>query len=114
VIEPKFSIAERFSEGLAAVAIQTENGLKWGYIDTQGNWVMEPIYDEAQSISEGAAAVRVGGKWGYIDRANQWILQPQYRYANPFLAGLAYNALDDQGKTWAYVNKQGKIVWKNE
>lgn len=44
-------VAEEFSEGLAAVKI---NGL-WGYMNTNGELVIEPQYEKAGSFSEGLA-----------------------------------------------------------
>lgn len=38
-IEPQYKSAKSFSEGLAAV----ENGGKWGFIDTKGEWVIRLI-----------------------------------------------------------------------
>ena len=40
-IEPRFEVAWCFEEDLSAV---TEDGEKWGFIDKQGNWVIEPKY----------------------------------------------------------------------
>ncbi|NEQ21321.1 MAG: WG repeat-containing protein [Microcoleus sp. SIO2G3] len=75
VIEPKFSRANNFAEGLAAVA--TFGGHDpalgvlfdgWGYIDKAGEMVIPAEYRDARSFSEGLAAVKVGNKWGYISR----------------------------------------------
>lgn len=89
VIKPEYDKAERFSEGLAAVAI---NG-KWGYIDKLGKFVLEPRFNEAMAFNEGLAFVKIGGydanaiidviggfdtegKWGYVDRVGRYIWQP--------------------------------------
>lgn len=53
----RFRYADNFSEGLAWV--QPKNTSKFGYIDTQGEFVIPPIYDEARAFSEQLAAVRV-------------------------------------------------------
>ncbi len=42
-------------------------GEKWGFIDGNGNWILEPAYDDAFSFSCGLAPVKTGDKWGYID-----------------------------------------------
>src|SRR5438309_669023 len=65
VIEPQFTNAGEFSEGLAYVEI---NDL-YGFIDTTGSLVIPPQFDEVESFSEGRAAVsNSSGKWGFIDR----------------------------------------------
>jgi translation initiation factor 6 (eIF-6) len=56
----------QFREGLAGVEI---NG-KYGFIDTKGNLVIPPVYDDAWHFSEGLARVEINGKWGYIDKRN--------------------------------------------
>lgn len=60
----KYDLADGFSEGRAAV----KKGKKWGYIDINGNEVVEFKYDEAWRFTEGRAAVKKGKKWGYIDK----------------------------------------------
>ena len=43
-----------------------QNG-KWGFIDANGVAMIQYVFDEVQSYSEGLAAVRMGSRWGYID-----------------------------------------------
>ncbi|MGK3799683.1 WG repeat-containing protein, partial [Enterococcus faecium] len=40
IVTPKFTGARSFSEGLAAV----EEGIKWGFIDHTGKFVIKPQY----------------------------------------------------------------------
>jgi hypothetical protein len=51
VVAPQFGHARRFSEGLAAVELAREElSLRyWGYINCQGEFVIEPKYDVAYS-----------------------------------------------------------------
>lgn len=53
----RFRYADNFAEGLAWV--QPKNSNKFGYIDTQGEFVIPPIFDEARAFSEQLAAVKV-------------------------------------------------------
>lgn len=55
VIDPIFSGANDFSEGLAAVLINK----KWGYIDTTGKIVIEPQFYKANGFSENLAFVNL-------------------------------------------------------
>lgn len=48
---------------LAAVCV----GGKWGYIDTECNFVIEPQFHDAQSFSNSFAGVCKDGKWGFIN-----------------------------------------------
>lgn len=51
-----------------------ENG-KWGYIDKDGNVVINPQFGFTWDFSEGLAVVRIGdeksGKYGYIDKTGK-------------------------------------------
>ena len=44
-----------------------EKGKKYGYIDAQGNYVIQPQFDFANAFSEGYAVVKAGNKFGVID-----------------------------------------------
>jgi hypothetical protein len=105
-----------FREGLAKV---TEKGL-FGYIDKTGKYVLEPQYIEAQSFTEGMAAVMVDvlvkkrpdgseirRKNVYINRAGKIILETGYIAARSFSEGLAAVILDQK---WGYIDKAGKLV----
>jgi len=54
------------------VNVGSGDNSKYGYIDKQGHFVVNPQFDEAGNFSEGMAAVRIGndktGKYGYIAR----------------------------------------------
>jgi len=55
-------MASRFSDGLASVNVRG----KFGYIDRNGNFVIEPQFDAADSFSEGLALVLIDKKPVYI------------------------------------------------
>lgn len=57
---------------------------QWGFIDKNGNMVIEPQYEEARSFSNGFAAVRVKGKWGFINLENKMVIEPQFEDAGDF------------------------------
>jgi murein DD-endopeptidase MepM/ murein hydrolase activator NlpD len=108
VIQPQFSYAENFYEGLAAVALSD----KWGYIDCSGRFVIEPRFEAGPySFSEGLAAVTVQGKSGYIDKTGKMIIPPQFDDASEFHEGLAAIVVGQMDKARVgYVDKTGKLV----
>ena len=59
-----------YSEGLAPV--QTANG-RWGYVDAQQRWIIQPRFDDAKEFQSGRAAVRQNGKWGFINKRGEWL-----------------------------------------
>ena len=91
---------------LAAVKV---NG-KWGYIETDGEFFIEPIYYDAKPFSEGLAPVKTeitaygylklmpfgehsgksgeymgrAHKWGYIDSTGHMVIPPIFSDAEPF------------------------------
>ena len=95
--------AKDFSEGLAAV----QDGDKWGFIDTEGNLVIETKYDGAFSFSEGLAAVRQGGRWGYIDKTGKAVIPFLYQSAQSFSDGMA---VYQQGLYYGYIDRNGNKI----
>ena len=81
----------------------------WGYIDTKGDWVIDPTFYSAQPFSEGLAAVKKGytGKWGYIDREGKWMLEPGYERATPFHEGLAAVVVNNK---WGFIDHSGNVI----
>lgn len=39
---------------------------KWGFVDTDGNYIINPSYQDAHSFSSSFAAVNQNGQWGFI------------------------------------------------
>jgi hypothetical protein len=110
VVEPQFSSAQPFSEGLAAVRDASGRyGNKCGYIDHTGKYVITPQFDEAFAFSEGFACVEVSNLFGYIDKRGASIIEPQYRSGatRGFAEGLVWVEVD--GK-WGCVNEKGETV----
>jgi hypothetical protein len=64
-----------FQDGTYAAVKQ--NG-KWGYIDLDGNKVIDCQYEEAKSFSNGIGAVKQNGKWGYINTDNKIVIDLQF------------------------------------
>lgn len=61
-------------------------GNLWGYVDGEGNVVIEPQYKEAKSFSNGLAAVQIDGKWGFINKENKVVIPCEYLDADYFNA----------------------------
>lgn len=105
---------ESFSEGLAAAApipTGTATGAgsrpQYGFIDKEGDIVIQPGYDAAEPFSNGLAAVLTKGKWGYIDKRGVMVIEAQFDAAGPFSEGLAQIQL---GNKMGYVDSRGRIA----
>ncbi len=68
------------SDGIIAF----EKDGKWGYVNTSGKIVIEPVYDNAKSFSNGLAAVCKGGKWGFINSSNELVIDYKFAGADYF------------------------------
>jgi WG containing repeat len=139
VVNPQYDSASDFSEGFALVCVgpcdqehwqgfrytngeKLEQTFKYGYIDETGKMVINPMFESAESFTEGLAGVCVGrgcyfslssdkpkdeGKWGYVDKTGAMVIPPQFTYVGVFHEGLA--AVSVGGK-WGYIDKTGKFV----
>lgn len=80
-IDPRFDRALPFgSEKLAAV--RSEEG-KWGYIDRDGLWVIQPDYRIAGAFSPAGVAPVCDYRsrdWGLIDESGLWMVNPQFEF----------------------------------
>lgn len=92
---------------------------RWGLVDKQGAWLIEPRFDEINwrsrecpSFVEGVEPVGVGGRWGLIDRAGKWVLEPSWDRIFDFTGGRARVAtwLDDPEPDEP-VARPGKFAW---
>jgi WG containing repeat len=57
---------------LAGVKVQG----KWGFVDTSGQMVVAPQFDECGGFTNGLVEVKVGKKFGYIDKTGKYIWTP--------------------------------------
>lgn len=81
VVDIGFEDAEPFFEDtMTAVKI---NG-KWGFINTEGEIVIEPQYDEARTFGNGLAAVKIDGGWGFINKSNKLVIDTVFQDAKCF------------------------------
>lgn len=108
----RFSDANDFHEGLAAVVVKE----KIGYIDKSGSWVIEPRLETMEyaadwvrlpNFSEGLAVYRDGASYGYIDKKGLVVIPASFQRAMPFSEGLAQVSV---GGKWGYIDKLGKFV----
>lgn len=62
---------------------------KVGFIDSIGQIIIEPKFNNALEFSEGLASARITGKYGYIDSEGNFVIEPKYDYAESFNNGTA-------------------------
>lgn len=82
---------------------------KWGYINSTGNMVIEPNYDEAREFSDGLAAVRIGTNWGYVSEESKSLVIPfTFSIAGDFEGDLA--PAQRPGENYGFINKSGDFA----
>ncbi len=72
---------------------------QWGYVNTAGQWVVQPQFASADFFSEARAAVALpasqGRRWGFINREGKVVIPPLYAEVLSFSDGLAWSVLPD-------------------
>lgn len=95
---------------------QWGNGDKWGFIDEQGQLVIDYTYDFAGPFVDGIAGIVKDGKIGYINKDNEFVIEAKYPYKDTtvlrdYSCGLVKIADDDKV---IYFDKNGKEVFTRE
>ena len=112
-----------FSDGLAAITFKS--GLI-GYIDRSGKIVIPPKFrdsqelDGAENFSEGLAAftsplVDSQGRdvFGYIDKSGKIAIPAKFVKVGNFHSGVALVIFTNNVNRYAFINKQGEILFEN-
>lgn len=80
---------------------------RWGYIDPDGETVIDFQFEHASPHNEGLAVARSSGMRGQIDRAGKWVIPPAFDSLGSFQQGLATAGRD--GKE-GYIDKTGHFA----
>ena len=84
---------------------------KYGFIEQDGSYLVEPRFERAESFSEGLAVVIENGKYGFIYRTGKIVIEPKYIWASSFENGVA--RVRDENKD-CYINIKGEIISEEE
>ncbi len=100
-----FDRVKDFNEGLAPARDKND---KYGFINSKGQWIIQPQFTNAEPFAEGLAAVEIDyGNWGFIDASGKVVIEPKYDRSASFINGFAF--VERIGKHM-YINKEGEIV----
>lgn len=111
VINPQFSVATVFRDGLALVETSGDER-KWGYIDENGKFVIMANYLGATVFSEGIAwVVSENSAPKAIDKKGKVLITLEdAESVNVFKEGLAsYSVVSDDGVRWGFIDKKGTV-----
>lgn len=110
--EKEFDDVGSFSEGYAVV----KQGNRFGYINKNGQTVIECRFTLARDFSEGLAKVEVAESRsgfsppvGFINREGEMVIPPKFYTAGSFRAGLSLVTTED---SIGYINRRAEFVWQ--
>lgn len=84
-----------------------KSGEKYGYANTKGEIIVNPTYDDANSFSEGYAAVCSNEKYGFIDGKGKLVINCQYDNAYSFSEGFSVVQI---GEKYGAINNKVEYV----
>jgi len=117
VVTLKYSSAVPFSQGVAAVALDTN----WFFIDTKGKQLFIDYFHDVSNFKDSlCAASKDGETWGYIDFSGHYVIDPVYEDAGDFENGFAIVSKKEKDPkhpglfvSQRYkIDKNGKVVEK--
>lgn len=110
--EPFRAYPHEFHEGLCGMGKDfTGKGIipkSYGYINTSGIFVIEPIYQEVTQFRDGLAFVQRNNKWGVINREGYPIISCDYDYRGFF--GDNYIEMTGAKGQKFYFDKEGNAI----
>jgi len=107
IIPFQFDGASEFSEELALVFNKSKSTDKYGFIDKNGEFIIEPKFEYVESFSNGFALVRLNNKFGYIDKSGKYLMEPQFQSADSFKDNKAKVIFN---KKQYFINTKGEKV----
>lgn len=91
------------------IAVQSDE--KWGYIDKEGKYIINPQFKEAFLFTEGLALVQSQeGKYGYISEDGKFVINATYKNGTIFSEGLAFVTIENGFPTC--IDKNGNIKFE--
>ncbi|KAK3582429.1 hypothetical protein CHS0354_023975 [Potamilus streckersoni] len=92
-----------FTEGICPA----RKGNKWGYINQNNEWVIQPTFEDVTQFASGYASAKYGGFWGVIDKSGRVVVRHLFSEVLPFYEG---RFVVRTGTTWGIVDKNGTLI----
>jgi hypothetical protein len=80
---------------------------KFGLIDKNAKWIVEPIFDNITDFKEELAGVKINNKYGFIDRKGNFVIQPIFDDIKDFAEELAGVRINNK---WGFIDKKGNFI----
>jgi len=85
----EFSSIRYYSDGLAPATKDTGTQPKYGFIDKEGKFLINPQFDRAKNFYNGFAAVAINNQWTFVDAKGTPLTKFKYAFVKDFSNGLA-------------------------
>ena len=83
----------------------------WGLGRADGNWLVEPKFEQADPLSDDLARVTLNGKVGFIDRAGNFAIGPTFDKVGAFKSGFERTSAERDGVV-GVIDKTGAWVFQ--
>jgi hypothetical protein len=94
--------------GLHVAPVKTIKGIKYGYIDNKGRFIIEPKFDYARDFqSNGLAVIEINNKSGIINSTGKYEVEPIYDSISDFSEGRA--VVIDKG-SFKVIDESGRVL----
>jgi hypothetical protein len=103
LINPQFTQASVFRNGLALVQTSTDNP-QWGYIGEDGKYIITPMFKYATIFSEDLA-------WGVLEGSAPAAINNKGEILFKLESALTVNIFKDGLAAYSEVSEDGKILW---
>lgn len=101
---------DSYSPGDKALLFKKSKDKRWGFINSEGEWIISPVYDGVKSFSEGLSPVKIGKLWGYINMKGELVIQAEYEDAFAFSHWLGCVEVDGN---YGCIDTRGNMVIKS-
>lgn len=107
-VEDSLTAYEKLFAGAPHLAYDKEG--RGGYINKEGEWVIEAQYLAVKPFKEGYAAVQDADTelWGYIDVHGKTVIKPQFKAVGSFING-STAVMEPEGGC-GIIDKRGKFI----
>jgi hypothetical protein len=89
--------------------IPVKSGEKWGYIDKEGKYLINPQFDNAYLFVNGMAKVLIDKKYGFISKDGKYQVNPLYKNASSFNEDISCVVVENGYPS--YINKKGEVLF---
>jgi len=92
----RMGTSREFDKGDGSIRwVQTDR--LWGLARADGSWLVEPKFQQVDSLSDGLARVTIDGKVGFIDRSGNFTIPPIFDNAWRFTPGFGRTSAERDG-----------------